>query len=219
VIEDDSGGEPRYAGPPVPALRALDREGRVLSLGDFSDLMLPGVHLAWASVPGDGEDAWATAFADLAGRGAGAVEQRAAAHFLLEGHVERHARRLRVALEERGVTLVSSLRRELGRSVELVRPAAGTHLVVGLRGAGDPALVARRAAAAGVRISTLAEYALVPPAENRLVLGYAGTAPREIEAAVRSLAAVIRAPLPAPSARASRPASHMGTARAAFVAR
>ncbi len=51
VIEDDYDGEYRYVSRPLPALKSLDREGRVLYAGTFSKVLFPSLRLAYLVVP------------------------------------------------------------------------------------------------------------------------------------------------------------------------
>lgn len=47
VVENDSYGLLRYAGRPLPALKALDRAGQVIYIGSFSKLGFTGLRLGW----------------------------------------------------------------------------------------------------------------------------------------------------------------------------
>jgi hypothetical protein len=51
IIEDDYDGEYRYVSRPLPALKSLDRDGRVLYAGTFSKVLLPSLRLAYLVVP------------------------------------------------------------------------------------------------------------------------------------------------------------------------
>src|SRR5215467_7407917 len=51
VVEDDPYSELRYAGEPVPALRALAGGEDVVHLGTFSKVLSPGVRLGWVVAP------------------------------------------------------------------------------------------------------------------------------------------------------------------------
>ena len=51
IIEDDYDGEYRYVSRPLPALKSLDRDGRVLYAGTFSKVLFPGMRLAYLVVP------------------------------------------------------------------------------------------------------------------------------------------------------------------------
>src|SRR6201996_2703191 len=51
IIEDDYDGEYRYVSRPLPALKSLDRGGRVLYAGTFSKVLFPSLRLAYVVVP------------------------------------------------------------------------------------------------------------------------------------------------------------------------
>jgi DNA-binding transcriptional MocR family regulator len=51
IVEDDPYSELRYAGTPVPSLRALDEHGHVIYLGSFSKVLFPGLRVGWLVAP------------------------------------------------------------------------------------------------------------------------------------------------------------------------
>lgn len=52
IVEDDPYGQLRFDGEPVPRIAKLDRDGdRVLYLGTFSKILVPGFRLAWSAGP------------------------------------------------------------------------------------------------------------------------------------------------------------------------
>ena len=52
IIEDDYDSEFRYAGRPLPALKSLDRDDRVIYCGTFSKVMFPGLRLSYIVASG-----------------------------------------------------------------------------------------------------------------------------------------------------------------------
>ncbi|MBW3584089.1 MAG: aminotransferase class I/II-fold pyridoxal phosphate-dependent enzyme, partial [Euryarchaeota archaeon] len=51
IIEDDPYGKLRYTGDDIPTLYSMDTEGRVIYLGTFSKILVPGFRLAWTVAP------------------------------------------------------------------------------------------------------------------------------------------------------------------------
>jgi len=47
IVEDNPYGELRYSGSPVKAIKHFDKSGRVINLGTFSKIFVPGFRLAW----------------------------------------------------------------------------------------------------------------------------------------------------------------------------
>ncbi|MGO3125915.1 MAG: PLP-dependent aminotransferase family protein, partial [Advenella sp.] len=84
IIEDDYDGEYRYLGRPLPALKSLDGEGRVIYSGTFSKVMFPGLRLAYCVVP----QGLLTRFdnaVQIRGSGAPALVQAIVTAFMKEG--------------------------------------------------------------------------------------------------------------------------------------
>lgn len=47
IVEDNPYGELRYSGSPVKAIKYFDKSGKVINLGTFSKIFVPGFRLAW----------------------------------------------------------------------------------------------------------------------------------------------------------------------------
>lgn len=52
IVEDDFAGDLRYDGPAQPALKALDPGGRVIFIGTFSKLLMPGLRVGYLVAEG-----------------------------------------------------------------------------------------------------------------------------------------------------------------------
>jgi len=118
------------------------------------------------------------------------LEQAVMTDFIVEGHFERHIRRMRAIYHDRQLLLVSLAREKLGGLLD-VRPADAGMTVVGWLGAGlDDITTARAAERAGLYVLPLSPLAIrpMPPA---LLLGYAGVRDDEIRDGVNRLAIVL----------------------------
>ena len=190
VVEDDYDSEFRYSGRPVTALQGLDRAGLVVYIGTFSKVLSPGLRLGYVVLPPRLLRPFIAA-KRLADRHTPALEQRALADFILEGHFERHLRRLRILYRGRQGVLVEALRRELAGVCAVEPAAAGMHLVVRLAAGLDEDEVARAAAAASVGVHPLSRFRPTLAQGPVLLMGYTGLANDEIAAGVVRLAAAL----------------------------
>lgn len=193
IIEDDYDSEFRYGDRPIPSLQGLDTAGVVLYVGTFSKILFPALRLGYMVVPPD----WAPLFSRakfLADRQAPLLEQLALTDFIVEGHLERHLRRMRVLYEGRRRCLLQALREHLGDRVTVLGDHAGLHVTLRLRTPLDGEAIAERAAAFGVGVATTRACYLERPEEAELVLGYAHLDEVRIEAGVRRLAEALTEP-------------------------
>ena len=191
LLEDDYDSEYRYTGRPLPALQGLDTDGRTIYLGTFSKVLFPSLRLGYLVVPADLADAFVAARA-LADRHPPSLEQAALTDFIAEGHFARHIRRTRALYAARQAALIEAAGRELAGLIELHPAEAGMHLVGWLPEGIDDAVIAKRAAQAGVDTPALSSYALEPLRRGGLLLGYAAVSEAEIRQGIQRLGAALR---------------------------
>lgn len=142
IIEDDYDGEYRYVSRPLPALKSLDREGRVLYAGTFSKVLFPSLRLAYLVVPEAEVDRFEATAQTFTG-GSPELTQTIVAAFMKEGHFARHIQRMRKLYGERREATVAGLESVLGSRVRIDPQPGGMHLILRLQGQqSDRALVA-----------------------------------------------------------------------------
>jgi GntR family transcriptional regulator/MocR family aminotransferase len=187
LVEDDYDSEFRYSGRPVTALQGLDDAGLVVYIGTFSKVLSPGLRLGYVVLPPRLLRPFVAA-KRLADRHTPALEQRALADFILEGHFERHLRRLRTLYRSRQNALLGALQQRLGSRCSVEPAAAGMHLVVHLAEGLSEDEVARAAAAVSVGVYPLSRFHPTLPQPPTLLLGYTGLDDEAIRAGVSRLA-------------------------------
>ena len=104
IVEDDYEFELAYLKPPMPALKSLDADGRVIYVGSFSKSLFPGLRLGYlvGSAPFIRE---ARALRASVLRHPPGLTQRTTAYFLSLGHYDSLIRRIGKALHDRRVIM------------------------------------------------------------------------------------------------------------------
>ena len=103
IVEDDYEFEMSFLNPPSPALKSLDREGRVIYVGSFSKSLFPGLRLGYLVGPAPFIREARALRASVLRHPPGHI-QRTVAYFLSLGHYDALIRRMsRAYLERRRV--------------------------------------------------------------------------------------------------------------------
>lgn len=179
LIEDDYDSEFRHTTRPIPAMQGVDGD-RVVYLGTFSRTIAPSIRASYMVLP----EPLVRVYHERLGRSACTLsrfEQQTLRLFIERGLYARHLRRVGGLYRKRRNLLM-----ELFSPYPAVRISgddAGLHFLMAVDTLPEKALIAR-AAAAGVKVRGLSEYAVnaqVPP--STLVIGYAGLSEEDIRQA------------------------------------
>ncbi len=111
IVEDDYEFEMSFLQPPTPALKSLDRYGRVLYAGSFSKSLFPGLRLGYLVAPAP-VIREARALRALMLRHPPGHLQRTAAYFLALGHYDAVIHRMRLEYHKRHMAMIEALDRE-----------------------------------------------------------------------------------------------------------
>lgn len=200
IVEDDYDSEFRYAGPPLTAMQGLDASGRVVYLGTFSKVLLPGIRIGYAVLP-EPVMAKVVALRARTDRFPATLAEGALTEFIREGHLAAHLRRARRRLAAARDALVSGLEGGSGVCVDV--PEQGLHLLATLVpgtadmsdmphrcGLDDGALV-EVAARAGLGVRSLSSMAVSHPPRQGLVIGFSGFAPEVLFKAAAAFRAAL----------------------------
>ncbi len=190
IVEDDYDGEYRYLSRPLPALKSLDGEGRVIYSGTFSKVMFPGLRLAYCVVP----QGLVTRFdkaVHIQGGGAPALTQAIVTAFMKEGHFSRHIQRMRRLYAERREVVAAGLMDVLGDQLRVELQPGGMHLILRPRNGArmDDVAIAQSICELGMFAHGLSGWYLQPPVTHGLIVSFTNVASRE---AARQLGERIR---------------------------
>jgi GntR family transcriptional regulator/MocR family aminotransferase len=171
VIEDDYDGEYRYVSRPLPALKSLDRDGRVLYAGTFSKVLFPSVRLAYLVVPETQVERFEQISHALAG-GSPELTQAIVTAFMMEGHFARHIQRMRKLYAERREATAKGLESVLRKYVRIDAQPGGMHLILRLQhGLSDRRLVAQMREE-GLYAEALADWSVATDGASALLLSF-----------------------------------------------
>ena len=192
IVEDDYDSDFRYQGKPLPALQGLDTAGRVLYVGSFSKTLFPSLRLGCIVLPPDLVQPFRRARSIVDGHSA-MLDQAVLADFIIEGHFDRHIRRMRSLYSERQRILVESAREQLKGLLDVKGAAGGMHVLGWLRAGVSDTRAAEFARRVGVDVSPLSACsAFRRPRRSGLLLGYAAYSPDEIRAGISRLAGALK---------------------------
>ncbi|WP_422086183.1 PLP-dependent aminotransferase family protein [Variovorax sp.] len=176
IVEDDYDGEYRYAGPPLPALKSLDGNGRVLYAGSFSKVLYPGLALGYLVVPESLRARFEEA-ARIGSNGSPQLTQAIVADFMREGHFSRHLKKMRLLYARRRSMLASALLKAFGDAVRIDLKSGGMHLIARFDGLGhSDSELARRAQQAGLNCQPLSARRIVAAGDEGLLMGFTNIA-------------------------------------------
>jgi len=193
IVEDDYDSEFRYHGRPLPALKSLDRHGRVLYTGTFSKVLLPGLRLAYLVVPESLVGRTREQVDHLPGPGS-ILPQATVADFMEQGHFARHLRKMRSLYAERRAYLVEALAQEVGERIEVQPQAGGIHVLARIEAGQDDRALVAAAQAHGLGLQALGDWRVGSSDRGGLLMGFTNFAtPDMAVAAVRRLRDVMDA--------------------------
>lgn len=178
IIEDDYDSEFRYQGQPLPSLKSLDAQGRVIYAGTFSKVMFPALRLGYVVVPEKLVDK-VSDYCHLRGCASPRLMQTSVAEFIAQGHFYRHLKRMRQLYVERRAFLAQALAAHFPTDRLWVNPqAGGIQLCANLAASFDDALIARHARSQGLAIQALSDWQVEkrekgdPSRPNGLLMGF-----------------------------------------------
>jgi GntR family transcriptional regulator/MocR family aminotransferase len=191
IIEDDYDGEFRYRGQPIPSLKSLDEEERVIYLGTFSKSFLPSARLSYIVLPPSLMTQYSMKFADY-NNSVSPIIQMALAFFMQSGEFERHIRRMRKMYQKKHQVLLLSIDKYMKTQVEIVGEKSGLHILLKLKGIAASDLI-EHGLAKGVKVYSPARFWLYPNSETTsyIMLGFGGLSVTEIEKGVSLIASCL----------------------------
>lgn len=192
VVEDDYEHELNFVGPQHHAVKGLDRSGRVIHIGSLTKPLFPGLRLGFLVAPAPVVREL-RALRRLLMRHPSALDQRAMAIFLAEGHYDSHIRRQRDRLATRWKTILGEIVHRLP-NCRATMTTGGSALWLKLPTGVEPLLLQAEAARRGVLVEAGDVHFREPdPARNHIRLGFAAIGTERIGPGIARLAEALAA--------------------------
>jgi GntR family transcriptional regulator/MocR family aminotransferase len=173
IIEDDYDSEYRYNSKPIPPLRSIDTDERVIYLGTFSKVLSPSLRISYLILPPHMVSIYHKVYQGLHPT-ASWLQQSTLALYMRDGQMEKHIRRTFKAYKERHDCLIKALEDHLGDRAAVLGHNAGLHVLLKVKRAGDQNDLIRKAREVGVKIYPTKPYWMqqgsCPP--DVVMLGY-----------------------------------------------
>jgi GntR family transcriptional regulator/MocR family aminotransferase len=179
VIEDDYDSEFRYVGRPLPALKSLDRDQRVLYAGTFSKVLYPSLRLGYLVVP-ESQVAAFTRSNRLRHLGHATLQQRVLADFMAAGYFARHLKSMRALYAARRRALADGLSAVFGDHIIADLRPGGMHLIVRFVSSVSDVKLAQLAQAGGLSVEALSRRATTYSFGQGLLLGFTNIAEADV---------------------------------------
>lgn len=172
IIEDDYDSEFRYQGRPLPALKSLDRDDRVIYSGTFSKVMFPGLRLAYVVAPASA----VSRFESVAYRlnaGCPYLLQASVADFIAQGHFFRHLKKMRQLYAERRSMTQRVFNDVLHGKLHIELLPGGMHILARLLNATNDLAIGDQMRRAGLASNALSRWFIDAPPQHGLLFGFA----------------------------------------------
>jgi GntR family transcriptional regulator/MocR family aminotransferase len=191
IIEDDYDSEFRFGGRPIETLYGLDTRGRVLYVGTFSKTMLPAIRLGFLIAPQSLLTALHIA-RHVSDWYPPQATQAALAHFIDEGLLARHIRKMRTEYKGRHERILQVLAEE-GEWLRPIESVAGLHLTALLPHGRrlSTRAVLHRTDRSGIAVNSLSAFYANRAPQSGLVLGYGAIPLPKIEDGLHLLRRVL----------------------------
>ncbi|RYF60984.1 MAG: PLP-dependent aminotransferase family protein [Comamonadaceae bacterium] len=175
IIEDDYDSEFRYQGRPLPALKSLDRNDRVVYSGTFSKVMFPGLRLAYVVAPARAVPRF-EAVAHRLNAGCPYLLQAGVADFIAQGHFFRHLKKMRHLYAERRSMTQRVFNDVLREHLHIELMPGGMHILAKLVDSTNDLAIGDQMRLGGLASNALSRWFIDAAPQHGLLFGFANIA-------------------------------------------
>ncbi|EMI5489756.1 PLP-dependent aminotransferase family protein [Providencia stuartii] len=171
VIEDDYDSEFRYLGRPIPALKNLDNDNRVIYCGTLSKALFPSLRLSYMVVPTHQVARFKSTAQQLGGNSP-IWTQQVSQLFIQEGHFSRHLRKMRNLYRQRRQYLIDAINQVFADILFVHQQSGGMHIVAELINGQSSERFVKQANRQGIGIQSLTSWMQSNHSTQIILLGF-----------------------------------------------
>ncbi len=196
IVEDNPYSELRYSGEPIPPIKHFDDEGRVMYLGTFSKILVPGFRLGWIAAHPHfiRKIEIAKQAVDLC---ANTLSQVIAWKYVEDGYLDEHIPEIIEFYRPRRDAMLEALEEFMPEGVEWTKPDGGMFIWVVLPEGIDTKLMAEKAISRGVAYVPGEAFFAHREVKNTMRLNFTYVPEETIREGVKRLGEVIKEELEA----------------------
>jgi GntR family transcriptional regulator/MocR family aminotransferase len=189
IIEDDYDGDFYFGNQPLPTLKSIDTNNRVIYVGTFSKTLFPSLRLGFLLSPPSLVETMQMIFSSSL-TGVPTWSQSIVADFMDEGYFATHIRTMRALYKERHDVL-HSFAPMLEDHVQIMKASAGFHTVGYLSTSLHEDQFVLDAKEVGVELSPIGKYCISPIEKRGVVIGYGASNASQLEQGVTQLSQIL----------------------------
>jgi DNA-binding transcriptional MocR family regulator len=193
VLEDSPYRQIRFTGAPLPTLKSLDTEGRVIHLGSFSKVLVPGLRLGWAVAAPPIIDKLKL-LKVAADTQSSTLNMAATSLFLDRYGLADHIATLRAAYRRKKEVMLDAIRRHFPQEVVVTDPEGGLFTWASFAEGFDATAFMRDVALPVARVAYVPGGSFFPVTEraNHARFNYSAQSEARIEQGIAALGAALR---------------------------
>lgn len=188
VVEDTPYRHIRFSGQSLPTLKSMDTEGRVIHLGSFSKVLVPGLRIGWAVASPDllGRMGLLKVAADTQ---TSTLNMAAASLFLERYDLAAHIDMLRAAYAGKKDVMLDAIRQHFPQEITFTDPEGGLFTWVTFPEGFDATAFMREVALPQARVAYVpgASFFALTPRANYARFNFSAQSPENIQTGIAAL--------------------------------
>lgn len=188
IVEDDYDSEFKYKGRPVPPLNTMDKNDKVIYVGNFSKCLTPALRISYMILPRELMKRYDENFQgfDCA---CSMIVQKALTDFIKQGYFERHINRMRTIYSKKH-SLMKELLEEI-EGLDFQDKDSGTSFLINIDKLKSEEAFLKKLRKRKLRIVSVKEYSNIYQGENQFLLGFSKISQEKIKDGLAILGSVI----------------------------